>query len=654
MWRHREVLIRGWAYTKGHRGKLFVLGLCTVAMALLPLLAPWPLAFLIDNVLGQRAYPGPLAWLDDASPVMQIAIAVALMLGIDLLTHAIGMLAQWLEVKFELRTVMDFRSALLRHTQKLSLTFLDQQSAGQFIYQINYHAHSMGALITTTLPLIQMLITVIGALVITWLIAPTLALIAAATIPFIVMSTTIYNKYVEPTLLRVRTLEGGSMGIVHESIAMMRVVVTFCRESFEHRVFRENAERGVSARVHLTMRQTVFIAIVSLITAIGTAAAVGYSAYLIVNGNSTVGFLYVVLDYMRRVYQPLEQLSTTIAGIQEQFINLKLCFGLLDQEIDITERDDATVLPAIRGEVRFEHVSFSYPNGRSALSDIDVAIGAGEKVAIVGPTGAGKSTLMSLLTRLSDPSEGRVLIDGHDLRDLTIESIRSQVALVTQDPLLFGRTIRENIRYGRPTATDEEVVAAATAANAHEFIAALPGDYDMRLGERGTGISGGERQRITVARAFLKDAPILILDEPTSSIDSRTEAIILDALERLSQGRTTFVIAHRLSTIADADRILVIDGGRLVESGRHEQLLAAGGLYAEMWMAQTGVRQRSPQLPPPFVGEAPEQSALAHSPEADAARVEAEIELIVEEAEQDASRRLGTPVPERDLAGGQQ
>lgn len=635
MWRHRKILIAGWPYTKGHRGKLAGMGLTTVLMALLPLIQPWPIAFLIDSVVGEKAYPGPFAWLDDASPLAQIFVAVGLMLFFDMMAHGVGIVAQWLEVKFELHVVRDFRSALFRHVQRLPLAYLDQQRAGMFIYFINYQAHSLGSLITTTLPLVQMLITVVGALIITWFISPTLALIAMATIPFIVVSTTLYNRYVEPTLLRVRNLEGGSMGIVHEAMAMMRVVAAFGREEFEYRVFRKNAESSIAARVTLTMRQTFFIAGVSLITGLGTAAAVGYSAWLIMQGDTRVGSLIVIMTYMARVYSPLENLSTTIASIQEQFINIRLCFDLLDQPIEITDRPGAPALPAVRGDVRFDAVSFHYPNRDPSLVDVDLHVLPGQRVAIVGPTGAGKTTLMNLLPRFADPSVGRVLIDGHDLREVQLESIRGQIAMVGQEPLLFGRTVMENIAYGNPTATRDEVMAAARAANAHDFILKLPDGYDTKLAERGGGLSGGERQRLTIARAFLKDAPILILDEPTSSIDSRTEAVILDALDRLVEGRTTFVIAHRLSTIADADRIFVVNGGRIVQEGTHTELLAQPGLYREMWEAQTAVRTNrvgvDPLLPPPYrppmVGTGPE-----HTAEADAARVDSEIDHLVEEA----------------------
>jgi subfamily B ATP-binding cassette protein MsbA len=306
----------------------------------------------------------------------------------------------------------------------------------------------------------------------------------------------------------------------------------------------------------------------------------------------TVGELLVVLAYVHSVYPPLQTISHSLATLQEQFIYLEMSMALLDQRPEIVDRPGAIELATVKGAVTFEDVSFSYAGRGGTLQHVDFDVAPGKAIAIVGPTGAGKTTLMSLLSRLAQPAEGRVLVDGIDVQDVTLQSLRHQISVVPQEPIVFSGTVAENIRSGRLDATMSEVVQAAIAANAHDFILGLPNQYETALGENGTALSGGERQRICVARAFLKDAPILILDEPTSSIDSRTEAAILDALEKLMVGRTTFMIAHRLSTLRSVDRILVMDQGRLVEQGTHRELLAHDGLYRMLHEMQATQRFR--------------------------------------------------------------
>lgn len=372
---------------------------------------------------------------------------------------------------------------------------------------------------------------------------------------------------------------------------MMRVILAFGREKVEYKRFREQGEETVKARVDLTVRQTAFQLAVQLITAFGTAAVLGVGAWRAVNGDISAGQLVVVLTYVAQVYQPLESMTTTIAMYQQYFIAFRHALGLLDEEPQVTESPNAKPIGRARGVIDFESVSFRYEEREHVLRDVSFHIDAGESVAIIGPTGAGKSTLASLVDRFYDPDQGRVLIDGRDVRDVTLDSLRAQFSVVLQEPLLFSTSILENIRYGKPDAPREEIEAAAKAANAHDFIMKLPRKYNTPLGERGTKISGGERQRIAVARAFLRDAPILILDEPTSSIDSKTESVILDALERLMEGRTTLMIAHRLATIRSVDRIFVLDDGRLVQQGSHEELLSQPGLYRQLWEAQTGKRE---------------------------------------------------------------
>jgi ABC-type multidrug transport system fused ATPase/permease subunit len=370
-------------------------------------------------------------------------------------------------------------------------------------------------------------------------------------------------------------------------MAMLRVIVAFCRERYEHRRYRDQGLVAADARVKLTVRQTLFSLAVNMTTAIGTALVLGFGAYAVMEGRLTVGALLVVVSYVAAVYKPLEQISTTVGSLQNQFVSLRIAFDLLDTKPEIEEAPDAIAVERVRGNIRYDNVCFSYARRKDTLKNISFDVKAGEVVAIVGPTGAGKTTLISLLPRLYDPTSGSIIIDGIDARKYTLESLRGQISIVLQEPLLFSGTIYENIRYGRLEATEEEIFEAARNANAHEFISKLPKGYKTTVGERGVQLSGGERQRISVARAFLKGAPILILDEPTSSIDSKTEAVILDALDKLMAGRTTFMVAHRLSTIRNADRILVINGGELVEQGTHDELLEVGGLYRQLYDMQS-------------------------------------------------------------------
>ena len=376
---------------------------------------------------------------------------------------------------------------------------------------------------------------------------------------------------------------------------MLRVIVAFGREDHEYQRMRAQGELANDARVGLTVRQSLFSLGVDATTAAGTALVLGFGAYHVLQGSLTVGELLIVMSYIGSVYGPLEAISGTATSLQEQMISLEMAFDLLDVEPDIRDRPGATTIQRCAGRITFEHVDFSYETRTDTLKDISFEATAGQVVAIVGPTGAGKTTLISLIPRFYEGTVGRILMDGRDIRDITLKSLRNQVSLVLQEPLLFSGSIFDNIRYGRLDATMEEVMEAARSANAHDFIVGLPRQYDTDIGERGAKLSGGERQRISVARAFLKDSPILILDEPTSSIDSKTEAVILDALERLMVGRTTFMVAHRLSTLRHANLILVMDHGRLVERGTHDELVALGGLYKQLHDMQTGRTRRKLQ-----------------------------------------------------------
>ena len=584
--------LRSWPltlpYLRPHRLLVALSMLLMAAGAGVALLEPWPVALMVDSVLGDKPLPGSLHDLTGGSIWGEVGVVVALLLVVTLVLNGLQVVNDYVNTRIDMRMVLEFRSQLFQHVQRLSFAYHDDRLTGEFMGRINGQASSVGAVTVSAFPLVQSALTLVGMFWIAFRLNAPVALLSLAVVPFIYYSTGYYGSKIGPEVRKVKGLEIRSLHMVHEAMQMLRVIVAFNRERDEYQKFREQGEEAVAARVKVTVKQTVFTLVVNLITACGTAAVLGLGAYQVRSGNLSVGQLLVLLSYIRSVYTPLETISTTMNSIQEQLIGFEMALELLDTKPEVVERPDARTLDDAAGAVSFQNVWFSYQGREGTLRDITFDVAAGESVAIVGPTGAGKSTLMHLLPRFFDPQKGRVLIDGVDVRDLTFESLRTNISLVMQEPLLFTGTIEDNIRYGRPDASKDEVVAAAKAANAHDFIMKLPGKYRARLGERGAKLSGGERQRISVARAFLKDAPILVLDEPTSSIDSRTEAVILEALGRLMQGRTTFMVAHRLSTIRNASQILVINDGEIIERGEHEELLRADGLYRLLHDAQTG------------------------------------------------------------------
>jgi ATP-binding cassette subfamily B protein len=550
------------------------------------LLQPWPLAILIDSVAGQKPLP-PLA--DQILPsgrYQQLAALIFLGFLLTVLGNALHVWQIAIDARIEQKMILDFRSDLFQHAQRLSLAFHDATRTGEMMSRINYAAASVGNVVMAFPPMLQAGLTLVGMFAISLWIQWQLALIALLVVPFLYYTAGAYGKRITPRLVRVQGLEWQSLSIVHESMAMLRVIVSFGREPYEFKRFREQGERAVDERVKLTVRQTTFTLLVSTITAAGTAFVLGYGFYLVLEGQLEIGKLIVLMSYVGAVYQPLEQVSGSVGMLQTELVALRGSFLLLETAPEVVEDPHAVAIDRARGEIKYENVSFSYQGRKDTLHEISFEALPGQRIAIVGPTGAGKTTLTSLLVRFYDPRDGWIYLDGIDVRKLKLHSLRDQISLVLQEPLLFSGTVGENIRYGRLDATMDDVIEAARSAGAHEFIERLPQGYETVLGERGAQLSGGERQRVCVARAFIKDAPILILDEPTSSIDSKTEAIILDSLERLMAGRTSFMIAHRLSTIRHADKIVVMDRGRVVEQGTHEELLARDGLYRQLHDAQ--------------------------------------------------------------------
>jgi ATP-binding cassette, subfamily B, bacterial len=597
-WSLWPLIWRLFPYLRPYRGLAAGSVVLTVFSIVISVAEPWPLAFILDSVLGTHRPPALLLQIVRTSDHYQLLIWAALAgLALVGLRNGLNVLHEYVNTKLHQRLVLDFRSDIFEHAQRLSVSYHDATPTGMLMNQMNSMPDAAGNLVIGLPPLVQGLLTVISMFVVAITIDPVLALLALTVVPVIYYSVGVYNSRIIPRLQRVRALEWQTMSIVFEAMAMLRVVAAFVRESYEFRRFRSQGLTAADARVKLTVRQTLFSLVVNTWTAGGTALVLWVGATHVLHGQLTIGELIVFLSYIAAVYGPLETISSTVGSMQQQLVTLQGAFYLLDAVPDIADAPDAIDLSEPHGAVDFDHVHFTYAGRKETLNDITFSARSGQRIAIVGPTGAGKTTLISLIKRFHDAQSGRVLVDGIDVKKLKVKSLREQVSVVLQEPELFSGTIADNIRYGWLEARLPEIMEAAKAANAHEFIERLPKGYDTELGEGGAQLSVGERQRVCVARAFLKDAPILILDEPTSSIDSMTEAVILDALDRLSTGRTTFVIAHRLSTIRHADLILVMSEGEVVERGTHLELMAEGGLYRQLYNVQMHGRAATTSRP---------------------------------------------------------
>jgi ATP-binding cassette, subfamily B, bacterial len=593
-WDLWKVLPRARPYLRPYRATLIFVLFLTLIAAVLGLAEPWPLAVILNEVLRETEPSGIVSTLFGSDPTTWVVLVAMVSMRFLIIVggNAVTVWNHFLSAKMEQNMVLDLRSDLFEHAQRLSFTFHDRRQTGALMSQINFQAASVGMIVMVIPPVVEALLTLIGMLVISLFIDWQIALLAMVVLPFLFWAFNVYGRRIVPRLQRVQRLEWDSLSIVNEAMAMLRVIVSFGREDHESRRFRRQGQVAVDERVKLTVSQSLYTLGVQTASAFGISLVMGLGAWHVIQGKISVGELIVLLTYITSVYQPLEQLSGTVGLIHEQLVQFESSIRLLDTEPEVVEKEHPVELEHAAGRVAAEDLSFSYPGRHHTLTDISFAAEPGERVAVVGHTGAGKSTLMSLVVRFYDPAEGRITIDGVDIRDLSFKSLREQISVVLQEPLLFSGTVEENIRYGDLEASEEQMRAAARAASADEFITGLPDGYGTLVGEGGAQLSGGERQRICVARAFLKDAPILILDEPTSSIDSKTESVVLDSLDELMVGRTSFIIAHRLSTVRHADQILVVSGGRIVERGTHEELLDEGTVYRQLHDAQTRERKR--------------------------------------------------------------
>ena len=550
-------------------------GIALLSLLAMPLtlLYPLPLKIAVDSVLGQQPLPNFLVhFLPPMRPgPVAIGFAVALLLAIALLANLQGLASWYLQTYTGEKLVWDFRAELLNHVQRLPLAFHDRYGPTDSVYRIQHDAPSIQYVaIQGVVPLVTAVFTLVGMVYVCARIDFHLALIALAISPVLFALSLACSRLVRRRSQEIKELDSTALSVIQEVLGSIRLVKAFGQENREQGRFVRHSSKRMSGQVQLSMMQAVFNLLIGLTIAGGTAAALYIGVRHVRSGLLTVGSLLMVMAYIAQMYGPLQLLSTKATDLQAWFTSLERAFLLLDQAPEIAESPRALPLARAQGTFEFCNVSFAYDDSGRGLHHLSFQVPAGARVGIVGVTGAGKSTLLNLLMRFYDPSEGQVLLDGVDIRDYRIADLRRQFAVVLQEPVLFAASIAENIAYGKPDASDGEIEAAARAASAHEFIARLPEAYETSAGERGARLSGGERQRISLARAFLRDSPVLILDEPTSSVDMKTEAAIMQATEALLRGRTTFMIAHRLHTLKSCDMILVLEQGKLVDI-RHSQ-----------------------------------------------------------------------------------
>jgi subfamily B ATP-binding cassette protein MsbA len=510
------------------------------------------------------------------------------------------------------KVIFDLRMAIVRHLQALSLSFFNRRKTGELMSHVTSDATLVHGVITQTIiQVLGQVLTLVGGIVVIFLMNWRLALLTLVVAPPIAILGQRMGRRIRDISREAQDAQGEAVGVLQEAIAEVRVVQAFTREEYEAARFHEKLLFTFSKTIERARIGATMFPIIGFLGFMSSIVVLWYGGHEVARGEMTAGMLVAFLLYMNMVAGPVGMLASQWTQVQQAFGAADRIFELLDTIPEIQDLPGATALPPVRGEIRFDEVGFRYgaPSEPTVLDGVTTTFQPGETTALVGPSGAGKTTLVNLVGRFYDPVSGRIAVDGHDLRDVTIRSLREQIAVVPQEPILFADTIHENIRYGRLDATDAEIDAAAQAANATEFIARLPNGLATIVGERGVRLSVGQRQRVAIARALLRDAPILLLDEATSSLDNESEFLVQQALDRLMRGRTTIVIAHRLSTVERADRILVLDHGRIVEEGTHGQLLTLGGLYHRLYtrrfVDEDSVRRAEAGEPDPVVAGMP-------------------------------------------------
>jgi ATP-binding cassette subfamily B protein/subfamily B ATP-binding cassette protein MsbA len=550
---------------------LSLIGIC------LNLLKPWPFKIIVDDFLR----PGPATsgnwrvWI----PLLCLALV-----AIQLLWGIINWVTNYLFVKIGLQALLKLRTDLYSYLQSLSLKYHDARRSSDSSFRVAYDSQSIQTIYNKGFTnVFSSIVTLIGTFVIMLQLDWKLTFVSLAIVPLIVGAIYLFAHRIRRESTSIQEQESAMLAQAQEGLSSIRMVHAFGREEFEVRQFHQQARQSLQANLRLTLTNVNSALVISTLMVIGTAAMYYIGALHVLAGTLTLGSLLVFSAYLLMLYQPLESLTYTAWAMEGATAGAKRCFEVLDRQDDVIDSPGAIAISSAKGAIVFKSVTFGYAADRTVVRDIDLRIDPNQIVGLVGGTGAGKSTLLGLVPRFYDPTTGSITLDGRDLRQITKKSLRAQIAIVLQDTLLFSTTVRENIAYGRPDATEEEIVEAARRAQADDFIQQLPNGYASPVGERGGHLSVGQRQRIGIARAFLKNAPILLLDEPTSALDPVTELAIMETIKELMRGRTTLIATHRLAAIHDVDQIVVLEGGRIVEKGRGPELVRRGAIYAKLY-----------------------------------------------------------------------
>jgi ABC-type multidrug transport system fused ATPase/permease subunit len=583
-----------------YRGTLFVILMAMLVQTAMSVAGPWPLKIILDNVVGSHRLA---SWLDDflrpilsGSGKMQIAVAAAMAVVLIAVFGAIASyVANYYTTSVGQWVANDLRMRTYHHLQQLSLSYYDSHQTGTLLSTITSDVQTIQAFASSsTLGIVVDMFTILGMLFIMLQLNWDFTLIAIAVTPFMLLLVSRFNKAVKKATHEVRKQQSKVVTVVEQGLQSMRVVKAFGRQDLAEKELADVSQSTVDASLKARRLKALLSPIVAITVSLCTAVVLWRGSALILAGVMTVGALTVFLSYLSKFFKPVQDLATMTNAIAQAAVAVERIRGILDADTIIPERPNAREPQALAGEIEFDHVAFSYDADAPVLTDVSFRIGAGQMVGVVGPTGCGKSTIVSLIPRFYDATAGAVKIDGVDIRDYKFHELRNQIGYVLQEPGLFEGSVRENIAYGKKGVTEEQVLEAAKLANADEFIARMPHGYDTMIGERGETLSGGQRQRIGIARAIIRDNPILILDEPTAALDTESEKLVIEALERLMKGRTVITIAHRLSTIRDADKIIVLKGGVVAEQGSHDELLARDGVYAELYRIQFNTAPAAP------------------------------------------------------------